>query len=378
MSEVSYLVFLLWAASLSYILFAIYCVTKRNFSPLSPDKRPPVTILKPLCGQEQGLLENLRSFCQQNYPDFQIVFGVGDSKDPVIATVRQLIKDFPEREIVLVINDFKFGSNPKVSNLINMYGAAKHDLIVIADSDMRVGGDYLDAVISEFSKPSVGAVTCLYRGIAAEGYASRLGAMFINEGFLPSVLVALALGDLRFCFGSTMAVRRSVLEKMGGFPVLSRYLADDHMLGKLVSELGFEVRLCPYVIDNIVYESSYAALIRHELRWARTVRTVQPVGYALSFVTYLLPMSILVGIGIESFFEWGMLSCLPVLVALILRIILHYVVNYSLRINSSNSVWLVPIRDILSFGIWAVSFFGGSVQWKNQALMVKNNGQLTT
>ena len=259
-----------------------------------------------------------------------------------------------------------------------MYPAAKHDLIVIADSDMRVGKDYLAAVVAEFNDPGVGAVTCLYSGTATEGLAARLGAMFINEWFVPSVLVALSFSDLRFCFGATMAARRSALDAIGGLQALGDQLADDHMLGKLIADLGYKVRLCPYMVENVVNEQSLKGLFLHELRWARTVRTVQPIGYALSFVTYAIPMSILVSIGIEASLNWDMMSFLAVAVAISLRLAVHRLVGRAIPSYRASDIFLVPLRDLMSFAIWAASYRSRHVRWKNEDFYVQADGRMDT
>ncbi len=366
----------LWLASSGYMLCAIVCVQRRARRAGPLGKPLAVTILKPLCGLESGLYENLRSFCTQNHAEYQIVFGLREAADPAQPLVRSLIAEFPENDISVVVDARVYGSNLKVSNLINMYAAAKHDLIVIADSDMRVGPDYLAAVVAAFADPAVGAVTCLYRGSAAGGLAARLGAMFINAWFVPSVLVALSFQKLRFCFGATMAVRRSVLEAIGGLTPLSDYLADDHMLGKLVSDTGLQVELCPYLVDNIVAESGLASLYRHELRWARTVRTVQPWGYALSFVTYAIPMSALAALGIEVLLGLHLLALAVLATGVGLRLALHVAVGRSLDLRLSRDIWLVPLRDILSFVVWGMSFFGRGIRWKDHAFAVHADGRI--
>ena len=204
---------------------------------------PAVTVLKPVCGLDQDLYENLRSFCEQDYPEYQVIFGVSDPKDPALAVIDRLIRALPDKDLSLVVNDRLIGTNRKVSNLANMYGAVKHEIVVIADSDMHVGPDYLRSVIASFRDDTVGAVTCLYTGIPGNGLASVLGAAFINEWFLPSVLVALSFREINFCFGSTMAVRRTILEQLGGFARFADLLADDYMLGRLVSDAGYRVSL---------------------------------------------------------------------------------------------------------------------------------------
>jgi len=282
--------------SSGYILFSTLRVRsfgKRLRSDIPTTSSFAVTILKPLCGLDPDLLENLRSFCRQQHTTFQIIFGVMDKDDPAIIIVHQIMQEFPDLDLKLVVNDHVHGTNYKISNLINMYALAKYDLIVISDSDMRVRQDYLNIVTAPFQDATVGAVTCLYRGRAINGLWSKLAAMFINEWFLPSVLVANTFATNSFCFGATMAVRRDLLEKTGGLGGLVDYLADDYMLGKRVQEAGFSVHLAPLIVENVLQESTFQSLFQHELRWARTMRTVQPVGYTFSFLTDALPFSLI-------------------------------------------------------------------------------------
>ena len=215
----------------------------------------PVTVLKPICGIEYELAENLRSFCRQDYADHQVIFGVRDNDDPAIPVIEAVIREFPDRDISLVIDDQIIGSNYKISNLANMAKIAKHDVFVISDSDMRVSADYLQRVTAPFADSKVGASTCLYSGTPAKGLASRLGAMFVNDWFLPSALIPTMFGKLKFCFGATMAVRRNVLDELwwlsrpGRFP--RRRL---HARASLSSSSGYDVALVPYVVENVILE----------------------------------------------------------------------------------------------------------------------------
>jgi ceramide glucosyltransferase len=320
---------------------------------------------------EPELYENLRSFCDQDYPDYLVVFGVRDAQDPAIAVIERIIKEFPKRDLSLVVDETVIGTNLKVSILASMYRSAKHDLIVVSDSDMRVERHYLRAVAAPFQDPLVGAVTCLYKGTPAAGLPSRLGAMFINDCFAPSVLVALSFQELRFCFGSTMAVTRKALEASGGFPALADQLADDHMLGKHVAQQGLKVILTAYVVENKVWEPNFKALFQHELRWARTIRAMRPAGYAFSFITYPVAVSLL------------LLPLMPaaagltaVAVSVILRVLLHWAVHTSFRISGPTKPWLAPVRDLLGFLVWAASFFGRSVEWRERQFSVRSDGQL--
>ena len=320
---------------------------------------------------EPELYENLRSFCDQDYPDYQVVFGVRDAQDPAIEVIERIIKEFPRLNLSLIVDETVIGANLKVCILASMYRAAKHDLLVIADSDMRVERHYLRAVAAPFEDPQVGAVTCFYKGTAGAGLPSRLGAMFINNCFAPSVLVALSFQELRFCFGATMAVTRKALEASGGFPALADQLADDHMLGKHVAQQGLKVILLDYVVENRVWEPNFRSLFQHELRWARTIRAMQPAGYAFSFITYPVAISLLF-LPLEPVAA----GLMVVAVSVILRVLLQRAVHASFRIRGPAKPWLAPVRDLIGFLMWAASFFGRSVEWREQQFSVRSDGQL--
>ncbi len=366
--------FALCLASLAYLAVAIARVRAfgKRLGSTSSDYTPPVTVLKPLCGLEPGLRENLRSFCNQDYPGFQIVFGVADPDDPAAAVARDVMAEFPWGDFTLVAGGGACGINRKVANLANMFPHATHELIVIADSDMRVGENYLRAVVEPFADPKVGAVTCLYSGTAAGGLPSTLGALFINDWFFPSVLVALTFQRLRYCFGATMAVRRGALEAIGGFEELSAYLADDYMLGHLVSREGYEVRLASFLTENIVHEPGFKALLRHELRWARTIRACQPAGYAFSFIgnnTISLAAIYLLLTGAAA--GWVLLAG-----AVSLRLALHGTVRSILPSRGHPVPWLLPLRDVLCLLTWAMSFFGRTISWRESDFQIRPDGRL--
>ena len=337
---------------------------------------PGVTVLKPLCGDEVELLENLRSFCDQDYPDYQVVFGLRSDQDPAVPTVKQLIEELPEQDISLVVDDRVHGSNLKISNLANMLDRAKHDIIVIADSDMRVGRSYLQTVAAAFDDPHVSAATCLYSGSARDGLPSTLGAMFINDWFFPSALIAALRDELAFCFGATMAVRRGALEDIGGFAALVDVLADDYMLGNLVYRQGQKVALVPYVVSNIVHEPSMRSLFLHEVRWARTIKNVKPLSYALSSITEGLFLSV-VAAALLSFGGLSSgLSASPIIVVAFLRLALHLVVYDTIKGQGAIAPWLIPLRDLMSLCVRISGYFGRKVHWREQVLTVGANSVL--
>ena len=365
--------FTISAAALVYLAGAVTAVRRwgERSIPLA-DRPAPVTILKPLCGDEPLLYENLRSFCDQDYPEFQVIFGVRDRDDPAVPVVRRLIEEFTDRDLRLVVDERVLGGNFKVSNLVNMMAVARHDRLVIADSDIRVGRDYLASVVGPLEDPAVGLVTCLYRGYPVGGLWSRLGAQFINEGFLPSVLVAHALGSSDFGFGATLALRREVLERIGGFPALADYLADDYLLGALTRRLGLRTVLSPCLVETVVHEPTLAALLAHELRWQRTIRLVRPAGHAGSVFTHALPVSLLGSLLINSL-PWS--AIIPLLV-LLLRLVLYFSARSVLHLSDSATAWLVPFRDLLSLMIWLASFLRRSVRWRERELSVRTDGRM--
>ena len=335
--------------------------------------RPPITILKPVCLPERSLYQNLRSFCEQDYPAYQVVFGVRDPNDPAIAVIEGLISDLPHHDLRLVVDPRIVGANYKMSNLVNMLAAAEHEILVVADSDVRVGADYLTAVAAPFEDPKVGAVTCLYAGVPIERNSSSiLASMFINEWFFPTVHVGRLFEKLRFCFGATMAIRRDALAAIGGFEALASYLADDYMLGKLASDHGYKVKLSPYIVDIVVDEPTFKKMLLHELRWARTMRSVRPAGFACTFLTDAVPVSIIVAMA----FDLDAVGALLIAFALALRIGLHYAVRAPLRVAAPAKPWLVPLRDLLSFAVRIASFLGRSVSWRGGRFRVRSDGQM--
>jgi ceramide glucosyltransferase len=341
-------------------------------SALSGRARPPVSILKPLCGEDHDLAGNLRSFCLQDYPDFQVVFGVRDSGDPAVRTVERLMAEFPASDLVLVADRRQRGHNLKVANLHNMLPAARHDILVIADSDMRVAPGYLAAVSAPLADPAVGIVTCLYRGSPAGGMWSELACLHINHGFLPQAAVAEAIGAGAGCFGASIALRRETLERIGGLSAIEDDLADDYALGAAVRRAGGRIELCPYLVDNVIAEPSLAALFRHELRWARTIRLVAPLGFLGSVVTQpVVTAALAASLGAFPVLGPAMLG-----LALVCRALSAIAVDRALRLPRS-PLYLLPLRDVLSFAVFVASFFARKVEWRDRTFRVGPGGELT-
>jgi len=249
------------------LLAAAASLQRRGRSSYSSAPRLPVSVLKPLCGDEFELYEHLYSFCVQDYPRYQIVFGVQDGNDAAIASVQRLQQQFPKLPIELVIDASLHGSNAKVSNLINMLPRARHELLLLADSDITVPPDYLARVLAPLSQPEVGLVTCTYVGRARAGNPSALGALFINDWFMPQVRIAALCGSHDYVSGATIALRREVLNRSGGFERLADQLADDYKLGEQVRELGLRIELCDLRVDTVVDEPDL--VVPHPRMWER-------------------------------------------------------------------------------------------------------------
>lgn len=358
-----------------YLLVSAFAVQRfARRAPTRPASRPPVTILKPLHGEDPGLYDNLYSFCVQAYPAVQVVFGVRDSLDPAIAVVQRLMAALPAADLALVVDSAVHGTNLKISNLINMMALARHPILVIADSDMRVAPDYLDQVVGDLLAPGVGLVTCLYAGQpAGHNLSTRLGAGFINHGFLPAVLVGQLTRAWPGCFGATMALHRETLRQIGGFARFRSQLADDYGLGAAVVEAGFRVALSRYIVEDILVEPDFATLLRHELRWARTIRSITPLDYAASVITYPVAFGLLSAL--FSGLSWPAIAVL--LIVLGLRLIVVRMIDKSFAL-ARQPLWLVPLRDALSFGLLIASFCGKTVQWRGQAFSLASDGSLSS
>jgi len=337
-------------------------------------ERPPITLLKPLCGAEPGLYEHLRCFCQQDYPEYQIVFGMRDATDPAVAVAVRLAAEFPDLPIDIVINPAQHGNNCKISNLINMLDRARHDLFVMADSDAYVGPDYLGSVTAPLLDRKVGLVTCAYQGVPTPSIWSRLGAMYINEWYIPSVFVAWLFGHDGYVSGQTLCIRRATLEAIGGLRATADHLADDHRLGELVQGLGLRIVLSPYVVKGEHHEQSYESLTRHELRWMRTLRVLKPLSFRMIFLSFSFPLALL-GVflclwgEVMSTWAWNLFA-----VTALVRLVLHFSSRAGRPLFSD--IWLLPVRDLLLCWIWYRSFSVSRITWRGTEFDVDPDGSL--
>ncbi|WP_423916892.1 bacteriohopanetetrol glucosamine biosynthesis glycosyltransferase HpnI [Caballeronia sp.] len=363
-SAVFGILYMLFAATLTRRFLARDCAEPSSF--------PAVTIVKPLHGDEEALLENLSGFCKQDYPGpVQYLFGVHDENDPALDVVLRLRQLHPAADISMLIDSRLYGPNRKMSNILNMLPSAQHDILVFADSDVGVGSEYLRGVVGELQKPGVGLVTCLYRGLPDPGFWPRLSAKASNYHFLPSVVMGMALGLARPCFGQTIALRRATLDAIGGFAQFTHHLAEDHAIGEAVRRLGQAVVVPPVIVTHACVEKTAAQLISHELRWSRTIRTIAPAGHLGSILTHPFAFSLLT-IALSGAAAWAWTVTIAALVA---RLVLLLQVDRALR-QVSKELWLLPMWDIVGFAIFVSSFFSTHVRWRGFYFKVGRDGIL--
>jgi ceramide glucosyltransferase len=336
---------------------------------------PPISILKPLRGTDPNIDESFRSHCLQDYPEYEIIFGVSDANDPAVPAVEELMRDFPNRAIRLLVCSDVLGSNVKVSNLIQMLVAARYEYVFVNDSDMRVPRDYLGRVIAPMSDDAVGMVTCMYRGQAAGTLGSKLEAIGISTEFHAGVLAAWRLeGGVHFGLGSTLAFSRKALTAIGGFEPLVDYLADDYELGYRISQAGYKVVLSDLVVDTHVPPYSLSEFLHHQLRWSRSTRHSRQWGYTGLILTYALPWALLAVLASRlAPWSWALLA-----VALAARVLVAVVVGFVVLRDRQvpRDLWLLPVRDLFALGIWVASYTGDTVAWRGDQFVLKD-GKLT-
>ena len=330
----------------------------------APEFQPPVSVLKPLCGIEPLTELALESFFLLDYPQHQLVFGVQDAADPVLGVIETLRARYPAHDVAVVVDTQLHGSNRKVSNLINMLPAARHEVLVMSDADIHVPPYFLRRVVAAMRKPKVGLVTTLYTGLpGTPNLATTMGASQINYTFLPGALLARRLGR-QDCLGVTMGITRETLARIGGLGAVVNHLADDQVLGRLVQAQGLVLTLADVIPATTVPEGSFTALFRHELRWARTIRAVVPWPYAASALQFSLFWS-LAAILCSGAAWWALLLFIAVL---IVRHLLAGRIDRALRLAKAGDAWLFLLRDVVSAIIFVASYCGDTVNWRGQVM----------
>jgi ceramide glucosyltransferase len=362
--------------AMAYYAFAIY--SARTFFRRAPKRLdgpfPPVTVLKPLRGLDHEAYRNFASFCRQDYPEFQIVFGADDADEPALEVARAIARDFPHVDVSIVVSQQTPAANPKIGNLAGMFSAAKHSVLLISDSDIRVGPLHLRTMVQPLSDRRVGVVTCLYRS-HAHGFAGQLDALSLSTEFQPSVLVARQLEGITFAMGSGICIRRSVLEEIGGFAAIADYLADDYFLGNLPTRAGHVVELANHVVEHRLDTESLTGLIHHQSRWNRGTRAARPWGYAGLLFTHGVPAALLLPLAAEGAPAAWALSVMTLAARLTMA---WYVAVRGLRDPvARRTLWLVPLRDLLGFALWIGAYLGTTIVWRGQRFRLGEGGKLS-
>ena len=358
-----------------FYLTSIYCAHDlfKRAPKSSRDDSPPVSILKPIRGVDSFAYDSLASFCRQNYDRFQVVFGVLDADDPGLEPVRRITTDFPQADIKAVVCPLVIGTNLKVSNLLNIEKEATYQILVLADSDIKVGPDYLDRIVQPFADPTVGIVTCMYRS-QSRGLVSLMEGLGVTTDFHAGVLVARKLQGMKFAFGSTIAIRREVLDAVGGFKAIADYLADDFQLGALAVQAGYKVILSDYVVEHVVGPGSLRGFFKHQTRWGRTTRVSRPKGYAGLVLTQGVTASLLFLIAMRgSYIGWIVLGA-----TWAIRILAGVIVGagYLKDRQAARFFWLIPLRDLVGFVLWLYTFVGSTIEWRGKRFKLTKGGKL--
>lgn len=363
---------LLVAASAAYLLAALGSVAAfRAPRPAGPGRAFEVTVLRPLCGDEPGLELGLESLLSQavDRHRFRFVFGVASARDPALAVARAVAARHPQRRVEVVVDARTHGANPKVSNLINMSAGGLDEMLVVTDSDVILPPGSLQAIVDAAAPPEVGAATALSRGRPTDraSIAQRFGALYLDGWFLPTALLHARIAPAAVCYGQLTAIKRELLPG-AGFEGLADVLADDTELGHLTRRAGRAIVFAPHVVEACVNDADLATLFNHELRWAKTIRALRPLGYAASIVMHPGPLPLLAPLLARDGWSW-----LAVLGLAMLRWVLVTVTH--LRFGRAQGLWPVDplslwVRDQLYFAVWVCGFFGRGIRWRGRTLQI--------
>ncbi len=330
--------------------------------------------MKPCKGCDPEMYECLRSHCTQEYPEFEIVFGVNDATDEAIPYIERLKQEFPQVPIKLVVAQQVLGANRKVSNLIQMLGQARHEHVLINDGDIKVPQNYLRDVLSGFATPGekpVGMVTCLYRGVAGKTIWSKLEGFGINVDFMAGVLVAKYLdGEVRFALGSTLCTTKQAIAAVGGLEALVDYLADDYELGKRISESGYRVVISHSVVETHLPDYEYVAFMDHQLRWGRTVRSSRPAGYFGMAITFGMIWALLAVIAsMGALWSWALLAVVLLAKTAVASAVGKRIIGCD---EFKRHLWLLPLRELMTPTIWLRSNFGNKIVWRGETFTLRD------
>jgi|ERR1051326_3377734 ceramide glucosyltransferase len=368
MIVVTIILLVLLAGALVYSVLSVVAAFRYlAVQPSASETGAPVSILKPLAGLDLGLESNLRTFFEQDYCPYEILFAVKSQLDPAVSIVEKLRSEYPHIPTRLLITGEPTYANAKVFSLEHLLAAAEHDLIVMSDSDTRVTPDFLRTVAAEFQNPGIGLATCPYRAVGGPSFWSHLEATGLNTDFMAGILVARMLEGMKFAVGPTIVARRHVLASIGGFDVLKEYLAEDFVMGKLAAEAGHGVILSSYVIEHHIGSAEMHESLAHRLRWVRSTRRSRPAGYVGQLFTMPLPIALL--LTIVNPHSWPLLA-----LTVAIRALAAYIV--SSRVLTAGINWLLlPVEDVLGFCFWLAGFFGNTIMWRGRKYLLRKDGK---
>ena len=366
-------ILLLALIPLAYYFVAILAARRfflRERAKFLPDFRPPVSILKPVRGVDFATYENFASFCNQDYPDYEILFCVNDLSYPAVPVIQRLIADFPRRRIRILCGAPRFGSNQKVNNLVLLAREAQHEILVQSDGDVRVGPNYLRELAASFHDAQVGVVSCFYRGIAQQDLGAELEAIGAASDFFAGALVADWKEGVTFALGASVASTKTWLSKIGGYESVADRLADDYEIGNRVHRAGGKVLLLREIVWTMYPAQTFRSFWEHQVRWARTVRVVRPFSFLGLLVTHGLPWAVLAALVAPQ--SWIGLTYL--LGYLILRTSVAWVAGvWGIQDDVlRRKLWLVPFRDAIHFLVWLAGFTSNRVTWGGIEYEIRN------
>ena len=334
---------------------------------------PPVTILKPVCGVEKNLSENLRTACEQDYPDYQVVYSTQRSDDPAIGLLREIEREFGSARVSVVISDKHVGANGKINNLSGALAAARHDILVISDSDVRLRPDYLRAIVGPLADPTIGGVSTFFKAVDAGAWYEQMELLTLNADHFATAMLAGVIGVADFCFGASFALRRETLVRIGGLDDLGSYLVEDNEMGQRIMQAGLKLATVPYVVDTTIDLKSAAQWWQKMNYWDQNTRVARPGVFAASLFLRIIPLALLLA-AVRGFDSIG----LGVLIgASVLRICAAaMVLGFALRDRRSlRSLWLIPLKDVLSLCWFVHAYFNRTVIWRGVKLALTRDGR---
>lgn len=357
-----------------FCLLCVWAAARFMGAPVRPSGyKPPITVLKPIYGMDKGLEENLLSLCRQDYPDYQIVIGVQRTTDPALPLLRRLAQEYPDR-ITLVVKPSEPVVNGKVQNLVNALEHARHEILIISDSDVRLAPDYLSSIVAPLADPGIGYVCTLYRSAGADHWFEKLEVLSLNADFLPSLIFSAVTGAATFCIGASVAFRASDLKAAGGMAALGDYLVEDHELGRRLLGLGKRLHLSPHIVEITADYPTFSTWWHHQIYWDQNTWAANPVGFTLTILTRAVPFAAIYA-AVRGFDTVG-LAVLTTALAVRLGTAAVIAARYLRDREGLRALWLLPLRDILALATWYIALTRRTFVWRGHRFGLTKDGRI--